>query len=106
MALEKLYADTLLQFELESEPEGKEKMIKMVMDAIEELPPKCRHIFIMSKKEGLSHIEIAEYLKVSTKTVENQITKAFAILREKLGKKYKTFLIVVFGYTKNKLPRI
>lgn len=102
LALEKLYVDTLLQFEMESEMEGKEKLIKMVMDAIEELPPKCRYIFVMSKKEGLSHIEIAEYLDISTKTVENQITKAFSILREKLGKKYEMILMIILGYNENK----
>ena len=89
-ALEKLYMDTLLQFEMEPESERTEKIIPMVMDAINNLPAKCKEIFILSKKEGLTNIEIAEYLKISHKTVENQITKAFGILRERLGEKYKT----------------
>ena len=89
-ALEKLYMDTLLQLEMEPELEGTEKIIGLVMDAINNLPPKCKEIFILSKKEGLTNIEIAEYLKISHKTVENQITKAFSILREELGEKYET----------------
>ncbi|MCM4163451.1 MULTISPECIES: sigma factor-like helix-turn-helix DNA-binding protein [unclassified Arenibacter] len=68
-----------------------------------DLPPKCRQIFILSKKEGLDNIEIAEYLEVSRKTVENQITKAFAILRKKLGEKYETILMFVFGIHTKKL---
>ncbi|MDO6605196.1 RNA polymerase sigma factor [Arenibacter palladensis] len=97
MALEKLYMDTLLQFEMEPESEGLEKIMAMVMGAINELPPKCQQIFLLSKKEGLDNIEIAEYLEISRKTVENQITKAFAILREKLGKKYEMIMFLIFG---------
>ncbi|GBF21908.1 RNA polymerase sigma factor [Arenibacter algicola] len=102
MALEKLYMDTLVKFEMEPEQQGTEEIMERVMFAINDLPPKCQQIFLMSKKEGLDNIEIAEYLEISRKTVENQITKAFTILREKLGKKYKTVLMVIFGVnTKN-----
>jgi RNA polymerase sigma-70 factor (ECF subfamily) len=49
------------------------------------------------------NIGISEYLNVSLKTVEAQITKAFGILREKLGKKYGTILLLVFGNETNRL---
>lgn len=97
IAIEKLYMDTLLQFEMEPEPQGTEEIMKKVMAVINDLPPKCKQIFLLSKKEGLDNIEIAEYLKISRKTVENQITKAFGILREKLGKKYQSVLLLIFG---------
>jgi len=32
-----------------------ERSISAVRKAIEELPPKCKEIFIMSKKEGLTN---------------------------------------------------
>jgi len=38
----------------------------MVMCAINELPPKCQPVFLLSKKEGLDNIEIAEYLEIIT----------------------------------------
>ena len=97
MAIEKLYMDTLLQFEMEPEPQGTEEIMEKVMAVINDLPPKCKQIFLLSKKEGLDNIEIAEYLEISRKTVENQITKAFGILREKLGKKYQSVLLLIFG---------
>lgn len=103
LALEKLYMDTLLQFEMEPEQQSTEAIMEKVMLAINDLPPKCKQIFILSKKEGLDNIEIAEYLEVSRKTVENQITKAFVILRKKLGKKYETILTLVFGIHTKKL---
>ncbi len=97
MAIEKLYMDTLLQFEMEPERQGTEEIMEKVMAVINDLPPKCKQIFLLSKKEGLDNIEIAEYLEISRKTVENQITKAFGILREKLGKKYQSVLLLIFG---------
>lgn len=52
--------------------------------AVEKLPEKCRQIFILNKLEGLSQKEIAEYLEISAKTVENQIAIAVSKLREEL----------------------
>ena len=52
--------------------------------AISKLPTRCRQIFLMSKRDGFSHAEIAAELNISTKTVENQITKAFKLLRDDL----------------------
>ncbi len=49
--------------------------------AIDELPERCREVFLMSKRDGMSNAAIAEELDISIKTVENQITKAFAKLR-------------------------
>ena len=103
MALEKLYMDTLVKFEMDPEQQGTEEIMEKVMIAVNDLPPKCQQIFLLSKKEGLDNIEIAEYLEISRKTVENQITKAFAILREKLGNKYETVLMLIFGINTKKI---
>ena len=52
--------------------------------AMEQLPEKCREIFILCKNEGLTYDEIAEYLKISPKTVDNQMGIALKKLRELL----------------------
>lgn len=44
--------------------------------AIEGLPPKRKHIFELSRFEGLSNKEISEKLGISVNTVEGQIRKA------------------------------
>ncbi|MDE6769446.1 MAG: RNA polymerase sigma-70 factor [Muribaculaceae bacterium] len=49
--------------------------------AIDSLPNRCREIFLMSKRDGMSNVAIAEELGISVKTVENQMTKAFSALR-------------------------
>jgi len=73
------------------------KMMEIVNREINKLPPKCQKVFILSKKEGLTNSEIADYLDVSIKTVEAQITKAFRILKNELGDKYETILLIIFN---------
>ncbi|WP_276166443.1 RNA polymerase sigma factor [Zobellia alginiliquefaciens] len=101
MALEKKYM-TALELAIDEKDEVQEqKILTILFDAIHQLPPKCKQIFLMSKKEGLTNIEISECLNLSKKTVENQITKAFRILRNKMGEKYETILMVIFQNTSN-----
>jgi RNA polymerase sigma-70 factor (ECF subfamily) len=75
-----------------------EKLMIRVNKEIEKLPEKCKRVFILNKKEGLTHDEIAEYLQVSKKTVEGHVTRAFKILNKKLGKKIKSILIILFDF--------
>ncbi|WP_289062128.1 RNA polymerase sigma-70 factor [uncultured Zobellia sp.] len=97
MALEKKYM-TALELAVEEKDEAQEqKILNILFAAIQELPPKCKQIFLMSKKEGLTNIEISQCLNLSKKTVESQITKAFRILRNKMGEKYETILLLIFG---------
>ncbi len=58
-----------------------EKKIRQVVN--ESLPEKCRAIFVLSRVQGLSNQEIADTMKVSKKTVENQLYRALKILRKK-----------------------
>ena len=51
--------------------------------AVEKLPEKCRQIFILNKLEGLTQKEIAEYLEITAKTVENQIAIAVSRSEER-----------------------
>jgi len=56
----------------------------MVSKVVDQLPPRCKRIFIMSRVTGLSNGEIAEQLEISKRTVETQISNALKVLREKL----------------------
>lgn len=64
-----------------------------IWKAIDELPERCREVFLMSKRDGLSNDEIAEELGISVKTVKNQMTKAFSRLREALSSGHKPFFL-------------
>ena len=103
MALERKYIEGLELAVEEKDEMQEQKILGILFDAIHELPPKCKQIFLLSKKEGLTNMEISEYLNVSKKTVEGQITKAFGILREKLGRKYEVIMLIVFGSETKKM---
>ena len=56
--------------------------LQEVLDtAIDALPPRCREVFVLSRFEGMSYLEISRALDISPKTVENQISKALMLLR-------------------------
>jgi len=52
---------------------------------VESLPERCKAVYKLSREEHLSHKQIAAQLNISTKTVENQLTKALSLLRLSLG---------------------
>ncbi|MEI8571349.1 RNA polymerase sigma factor [Methylomonas sp. LW13] len=50
--------------------------------ALADLPDQCAEILYLSRIEGLSHIEIAKQLKISTSWVEKQLAKALLHCRQ------------------------
>lgn len=52
---------------------------------LENLPEKCRQVFLLSRKENLSNKEIANELKISVSTVEKHIGKALKALKDHLN---------------------
>lgn len=58
-----------------------DRLIKIVNESIKKLPKRCKEIFVLSKKEGYTNLEISEILNISIKTVEAQITIAFKSIR-------------------------
>jgi RNA polymerase sigma-70 factor (ECF subfamily) len=55
----------------------------MIFDEMQHLPRQCRQVFELFYVEGLRNVEIAQYLRISEKTVSNQ--KAIALARLKMG---------------------
>ena len=58
---------------------------------IDSLPERCRLVF-RYREQGLSNSEIALQMKISIKTVENQVNKAFHHLRFAMKKILQVFL--------------
>lgn len=92
----KINLDALSEIVEEENDESIDRLIKLVNQEIEKLPSKCKRTFLLSKKEGLSNIEITEYLNVSIKSVEAHITKAFSILRKRIGYQVDSILFLLF----------
>ena len=69
------------------------ELMERFRQAMEALPPQCRHIFELSRFESLKYREIAEQLGISIKTVETQMGKALRTMRTQLA----DYLITFFG---------
>lgn len=63
-----------------------EKMLLAVIEEeIQKLPEKMKVVFEMSRKENLSHKEIAHALNISDQTVKKQIQNALKLIKPRLN---------------------
>jgi len=62
---------------------GKEVLVRL-SQAIADLPPKCRRVFLLHKIRGKSHREIANILGISCAMVEKHMMKALVRCRQRL----------------------
>jgi len=60
-------------------------MQKLIYQAIEDLPERCKEVFMMSRNYEMSYKEIAQQLNISERTVENHIAEALKRLRAKIN---------------------
>lgn len=67
---------------------------KVVNTIVEQLPPKRRMVFRLSRNEGLSNDDIARRMNIQKKTVENHLNLALRYLRERLQE--QSFLVILF----------
>ncbi|MDD7885249.1 RNA polymerase sigma factor [Flavivirga sp. 57AJ16] len=94
--LEALRYNTLNDIHEEDNQISEQRLIAL-RKAIDDLPPRCKEIFLLSKYDGLKYIEIAKALGISIYTVEGQIGKALKTIRKKLyDSKYINLFIGIF----------
>jgi RNA polymerase sigma-70 factor (ECF subfamily) len=65
----------------------------LIRQAIDDLPEKCREVFMMSRFEGKMNKEISEELNISVKAVEAHMTRALRTLRLKLSEYLPAILV-------------
>ena len=71
---------------LETMQDIDERELKIIVQKeIDNLPAKMKVIFELSRKDNLSHAEIAKKLGLSDQTVKKQINNALKVLRAKLS---------------------
>jgi RNA polymerase sigma factor (sigma-70 family) len=58
--------------------------VGVLLRVIEELPPKCRAIFVLYRFEDVPHAEIARRMGITVSMVEKHIAAALLALRKKL----------------------
>lgn len=75
----------------------RENQLKALIEKeIDALPPRMKEVFLLSRKENLSHKQIAERLGTTEQTVKKQMTNVLKILRGKLG--FWIFFIYIFRF--------
>jgi RNA polymerase sigma factor (sigma-70 family) len=58
---------------------------RRILEAIDDLPADEREAFSLVRIQGLMHVEAAEVLGVSIKTVQRRLNRALVLLAERLG---------------------
>jgi RNA polymerase sigma factor (sigma-70 family) len=59
--------------------------LQILYRAIEQLPPKCRQVFLLSRAQRMTYPQIAAHCGISVKMVEKHIGHALAICMKKVG---------------------
>jgi RNA polymerase sigma-70 factor (ECF subfamily) len=62
-------------------------LVKKINDAVNNLPPICRKVFLLHRFEGKKQKEIAEELGLSLRTIEAHIYKALQLLKVVISEK-------------------
>ncbi|HEY8919817.1 MAG TPA: RNA polymerase sigma-70 factor [Chitinophaga sp.] len=70
-------------WDLTAEPDQQDNINyrELLQKAMDNLPPKCREVFLLSRSGNLSNQEIADHLGISVNTVNNQTWKAMKLLK-------------------------
>lgn len=81
--------EPILQAASEPDPEesaSARQRLRLIRLAIDDLPPRCREVFLLHKMQGKSHSEVAAALGISRNMVEKHVIRAYAHLRAVLDR--------------------
>jgi RNA polymerase sigma-19 factor, ECF subfamily len=62
------------------------EVAQAIVEAMRDLPPRARRIFLLHRTKSLSYADIAARLGVTVKTVDTQLMRAMRSLRARLAK--------------------
>lgn len=80
---------------LDTSPIAFTEIERIINETIENLPPRCREVFVLSRMEGKKNAEVANMLNISEKAVEAQISRALKTFRVSL-QDYLALLVFLF----------
>lgn len=60
------------------------EMHRLIREAIDALPPRCKMVFKLVREDGLKYKEVAEVLNISVKTVDAQMVIAVGQIKQKM----------------------
>ena len=67
-----------------ADSEDAQELMRLLLQAVEALPERCKKIFVMATIEKRKYKEVADLLGISVNTVKVQVSKAYKILKEKV----------------------
>lgn len=83
-------------FEAQTDHLVRERLLnQLIYREIEALPPKMKRVFLMSRNEHLTHLEIARNLDITEQSVRSHVKNALKVLKVKLG---VVLVILLFFY--------
>ena len=91
-------AELLYHTDFTGRADGKmlfDELREEIYKAMEELPPRTREVFELSRIQGLKNKEIAARLDISVKVVEKHITKTLSALRKRFPQYTKEVISVL-----------
>jgi len=59
-------------------------MVKLIADAVAQLPPQAKRIYLLSREKGMKIPEIADELSLSPNTVKNSLVRSLQAIRKHL----------------------
>lgn len=81
-----------------TEKEVDKNLIEEYIDILtDELPPRRKEIFILSRKKGLTNRLIAQKLNISESTIKTQLSKALQFMKNKLKNHYDHILLIILA---------
>jgi len=72
-----------------------EELKTKIEKTIQNLPERCREVFILSRLDGLKNKEIAEKLDINIKNVERHLTRALQSFRKNFSEELPIALIIL-----------
>ncbi len=84
--------DAHIPLKVDTDEEDQNELEAELMASIEQLPERCREIFVMVALEKKTHDEVARHFGISINTVKVQVSKAYRTLRQK----FNTLLFLFF----------
>lgn len=94
--MEDLINNTCIEQNTTGEMVDAEESQSVINKAINHLPPRRQAIYKLSRQEGMSHDEIANYLQISRSTVKNQLVHALKYIRSVLRHNISSWILIFF----------
>ncbi|WP_028666188.1 RNA polymerase sigma factor [Runella zeae] len=73
-----------------------QQLDELLLEAVEQLPPQQKTVFILGKMQNMSHEDIAHHLNLSQGTVKNHMVRALKFVRKHLAPHLASFILLHF----------